>query len=291
MTSFPPPASPDFPGQPPTPDRNFWDHLQELRWRVLKGLVAVAVGFGVAYYFSNEILAFLVLPLIKVLPPGQRLIFTGLPEGFLIHLKIALGGGIFLAAPFWLYQFWSFVAPGLYQRERRWVVGLAGGASILLFLGACFGYFVVFPVAFSFFLSFGGDLMMPLPAAGSYFSLTLSLLLAFGLIFQLPLVLLFLGELGVISASTLSQKRKYAVLAIFVVSAILTPPEVMSQIIMAVSLIVLYELSLGLMRCREKRRKRSQKNAPDSATAQDRDPPNSKPGKSRDHPENPEETL
>ena len=246
--------SPGTPDPPPSDEApGFFEHLRELRSRAIKALLIVALGFGVAFNFSHEILAFLAHPLLSTLPAGQKLIYTSLPEGFIIHLKIGLWGGVFLSAPFWFYQLWSFVSPGLYQSEKSNLAWLSLAASSLLFIGAAFGYLVVFPLAFTFFLSFSSEIIAPLPALGPYFSLAMGLLLAFGVVFQLPLVLIFLGELGILSAETLSRGRKYAVLAIFVVAAILTPPDVVSQCLMAAALLFLYELSIKLISRREKK--------------------------------------
>lgn len=229
-------------------------HLRELRGRILKSLLGMALGFTVAYYFSEAILAFLIHPLTAVLPEGQKLIYTSLPDGFLVNLKIGLWGGVFLAAPWWLYQVWSFVAPGLYRSERSKVVGLAFSATLLLFLGAAFGYGLVFPLAFKFFVGFSNDMLTAMPALGPYFSLAMALLLAFGLVFQMPLVILFLANLGLFDARTLVKGRKYAILIIFIVAAILTPPDVISQCLMAGPMLVLYEISVKLVARGEKKR-------------------------------------
>ncbi len=229
-------------------------HLRELRVRIIRSLLAVAAGFGLSVNFSDRILAFLARPLQAALPPGQKLIYTGLPDGFLVSLKIGLWSGVLLSAPLWLYQLWAFAAPGLYRSERRKVAGLAAGASLLLLLGAAFGYGLVLPLAFKFFVSFSNDLMTALPDLKSYISLAMSLILAFGLVFQLPLVILFLAGLGLLSSGTLIRGRRYAVLIIFIVAAVLTPPDILSQILMALPMMLLYELSIRLVAGIEKRK-------------------------------------
>ncbi len=229
-------------------------HLRELRSRIIKTLVIIALGFGAAFHFSENLLAILVRPIQAVLPAGQKLIYTGLPDGFIVHLKIGLWGGVFLTAPLWLYQVWAFAAPGLYRSERRQVVGLALSATVFLFLGAAFGYWLVVPLAFKFFVGFSGDLLTALPALGPYFSLIMALLLAFGLVFQLPLAILFLADLGLVTAAALTRGRKYALLIIFIRSAVLTPPEVISQCLMAFPMLVLYELSIRLVARKERKR-------------------------------------
>jgi sec-independent protein translocase protein TatC len=228
-------------------------HLHDLRGRIIKSLLFMAIGFGVAFNFADQILAFLVMPLKAVLPPGQKLIYTGLPDGFLVSLKIGLWGGVFLSAPLWLYQVWAFVAPGLYRSERKKISGLACSATLLLFLGAGFGYALVLPLAFKFFVGFSNDLLMALPDLKSYFTLAMSLLLAFGLVFQLPLVILFMAGLGLVSSPLLIKGRKYAILLIFIVAAILTPPDILSQILMAIPMMGLYELSIRLVAKNERK--------------------------------------
>ena len=229
-------------------------HLHELRGRIIKSLLFIAVGFGVAFNFADQILAVLIMPLKAVLPPGQKLIYTGLPDGFLVSLKIGLWGGVFLSAPLWLYQVWAFVAPGLYRSERKKISGLTFSATLLLFLGAAFGYALVLPLAFKFFVGFSNDMLMALPDLKSYFALAMSLLLAFGLVFQLPLAILFLAGLGLVTSSLLTKGRKYAILLIFIVAAILTPPDVLSQILMAIPMMGLYELSIKLVARNEKKK-------------------------------------
>ena len=235
-------------------DGSILDHLRELRGRVIKCLLIVAIGFVVAFNFSEQILNFLIQPLADVLPDGQTLIFTGLPDAFLVNLKTGIWGGIFLTAPLWLYQVWAFVAPGLYRSEKKKIMSLVSAATILLFLGAAFGYWLVFPLAFKFFVSFSSGMLTAMPALGPYFSLVMALLLAFGLVFQLPLVILFLADLGLVNSIILTKGRKYAILIIFILAAILTPPDVISQCLMAAPMLILYEISLKLVKRNEKRR-------------------------------------
>jgi sec-independent protein translocase protein TatC len=230
----------------------FLDHLGELRSRVLKGLVAIVPAIFIAYEMSGRILSFLSAPLRAAMPPGQGLIATALPETFLIHMKIALWGGVFLSSPFWLYQLWAFVAPGLYRTERRAAVKLTAAAVTLMAGGAAFAYYVVIPAGFVFFLSFGSGEVTVLPAIQGYLSLVMTLLVAFGAAFQLPLLLLFLAAVGLVDSDKLSRFRRFAILAIVILAAFLTPPDVVSQILMSIPLILLYELSLFLIRGREK---------------------------------------
>jgi len=183
-------------------------------------------------------------PLIGVMQTGDKLIFTGLPEAFFTYLKVAFLSGIILAAPVIFYQFWMFVAPGLYDKEKRLMLPVVVLSTIFFVGGAFFGYFIVFPYGFKFFLGFSSDIIRPLPSMREYLSFASTLLLAFGLVFELPLIVTFLAKLGMVSVSFLKKNRKYAILLFFTVAAILTPPDVVTQIMMALPLMVLYEISI-----------------------------------------------
>ncbi|MGL4208854.1 MAG: twin-arginine translocase subunit TatC [Candidatus Adiutrix sp.] len=232
---------------------DLFNHLSELRSRIIKALLFIALGFMASYNFAPFLISFLIKPLREVLPAGQNLIATGLTDNFIIHLKVALWGGIFLTAPLWLYQLWAFVAPGLYRHEKRQIVYLALAAAILLLGGAAFAYFAVFPLAFTFFISYSNETVSILPAIGPYLSLVMTMLIAFGLAFQLPLLLFFLALIGLIDADFLRKFRPYAVLIIVILAALLTPPDVISQILMAVPLWLLYEISVGIIAHRGKK--------------------------------------
>jgi sec-independent protein translocase protein TatC len=186
------------------------------------------------------------------MPEGTSLIATGLPETFLVHLKIALWAGVIVSSPFWLWQLWAFVAPGLYQREKKAAARLTAGAVGLLLAGAAFAYWAVLPIGFKFFMSFGGDNITILPVIHEYLSLVMTLLLSFGLAFELPLCLMFLASAGVVDSKRLSRFRPYAVVIIVTLSAFLTPPDVVSQILMSIPMLGLYELSLFLIRRKER---------------------------------------
>ena len=222
----------------------FTAHLEELRKRLIICFISMGVGFLICFGFKEQLFHILVLPLIKVMKEGDTLVFTGLPEAFFTYLKVAFLAGIILASPVILYEFWMFVAPGLYKKERRLLAPIVLLSSFFFIGGALFGYFVVFPWGFKFFLGFATDIIRPLPSMKEYFGFSAKLLLAFGLIFELPLVLTFLAKLGLVSVDFLKKSRKYAVLLAFVVAAILTPPDVITQIMMALPLIILYEISI-----------------------------------------------
>jgi len=222
----------------------FTAHLEELRKRLIVCFVAVGVGFVAAYGFKEKLFQILTRPLISVMNTQDNLIFTGLPEAFFTYLKVAFLAGLMLAAPVIIYQFWMFVAPGLYDKEKRHLIPIVFLSSVFFIGGALFGYFIVFPFGFKFFLGFATDTIRPLPSMKEYLGFAAKLLLAFGLVFELPLVITFLARLGLVSVDFLKKNRKYALLLFFVFAAILTPPDVVTQIMMALPLMVLYEISI-----------------------------------------------
>ena len=222
----------------------FTNHLDELRKRIIICIVAVAVGFLGSYFFAEQIFDILIKPLTAELPPDSTFIFTGLPEAFFVYLKLSLFGGILLASPVLLWEVWCFVAPGLYDQEKKYVYPFVIFSTVLFPTGVSFGYFVVFPIAFKFFMGYSSEIIKPLPSIKEYLNFSCKLLFAFGVVFELPLFVLFLAKIGLVNEKMLRSKRKFAILGIFVVAAILTPPDVVSQILMAIPLLVLYEISI-----------------------------------------------
>ena len=222
----------------------FLGHLEELRKRLVACAIAVGVGFVASYAFSERLFQVLILPLKAVMPAGERLIFTNLPEMFFTYLKVAFLSGILLVAPFIFYQLWMFVAPGLYRNEKKFVIPFVITSTILFVGGSLFGYFVVFPFGFKFFIGFSNEYVKALPSVKEYFSFAIKLLFAFGLVFELPVVIFFLTKMGIVTPEVLRKKRKYAILLTFVLGAILTPPDVITQCMMAVPLILLYEIGI-----------------------------------------------
>jgi len=222
----------------------FTSHLEELRKRLITAFIAVGVGFVIAFGFKERLFKILVQPLVNVMKEGETLIYTGLPEAFFTYLKVAFLTGLIVASPIILYQFWMFVAPGLYKKERRMMMPIVVLSSFFFMGGALFGYFIVFPWGFKFFLGFATDTIRPLPSMKEYFGFSAKMLLAFGLVFELPLVLTFLAKLGIVSVEFLKKNRKYAILVFFAGAAILTPPDVITQIMMALPLMILYEISI-----------------------------------------------
>ncbi|MBL0700109.1 MAG: twin-arginine translocase subunit TatC [Desulfosarcina sp.] len=222
----------------------FTAHLEELRTRLITCAIAIGAGFAVAYFFKEKIFQILTRPLMRIMESGDKLIFTGLPEAFFTYLKVALLAGIILAAPVLLYQFWLFVAPGLYQKERKLLIPIVFLSTFFFVGGAFFGYFIVFPFGFKFFLGFASESIRPMPSMKEYLTFASKLLLAFGVVFELPIVITFLARLGIVSVEFLKKNRKYAMLIFFAGSAILTPPDVITQLMMAFPLMVLYEISI-----------------------------------------------
>lgn len=234
---------------------SFTAHLAELRKRLVICFIAVGIGFGVAYAYSAQIFEWLVQPLIGVLPPGDKLVFTALPEAFFIYLKASLIAGVVLASPVIFYQLWMFIAPGLYQKEKRFVLPFVIISSLLFAGGALFGYYVVFPVGFRFLVGFSTENIRALPSLQLYLTFCLKLLLGFGLVFEFPVLAYFLGRIGVINSRMMAKNRRIAVLLIFIVAAVITPPDVVSQILLAVPLYLLYECSIIIVKFTGKKRK------------------------------------
>jgi sec-independent protein translocase protein TatC len=233
------------------------DHLIELRTRIIRALLALTVGFFICLYFADEILGWLVRPLKQAFPEGEgQLIFTKLPEVFFVELKVALFAGFMVSFPVIANQLWAFVAPGLYAREKKAFLPFLIATPVLFTAGAALAYFVVMPTAFRFFLGFGGEAgglaVQALPSAGDYLGLVMQFILAFGLTFLLPVLLLLLHRAGIITRAQMAGARRYVIVGIFIIAAIVTPPDPGSQIILAVPLWLLFEASLLLMRFQEK---------------------------------------
>jgi sec-independent protein translocase protein TatC len=222
-------------------------HLQELRKRLILSFIAVGIGFILCYTFADSIFNILAAPLMKMMPKGGSLIFISVAEAFFTYMKVAFIAGIILTSPFILYQIWAFVAPGLYQKEKKYVVPFVLGGSFFFALGVFFGYFVAIPVGFKFLLGYATDFIKPMPSMKEYLSFSIKFLLAFGLVFEFPVVLVLLAKIGIIDAKMLARQRKYAILLIFIFAAAVTPsPDLISQVLMALPLMGLYELSILL---------------------------------------------
>ena len=233
------------------------DHLIELRTRLVRAVFALLVAFGICYYFVDQLTGFLVLPLKQAFPEGNgQLIFTKLPEIFFVEIKVALFGGFMLSFPIIANQLWAFVAPGLYADEKRAFLPFLIATPVLFLLGAALAYFVVMPFAFVWFLGFGGERgglnVEALPAVGDYLGLVMQFILAFGITFLLPVLLLLLNRAGIVTREQLVGARRYAIVGIMIVSAVVTPPDPGTMILLAVPLLLLFEGSLILMRVQER---------------------------------------
>jgi len=241
------------------------DHLIELRTRLIRSVLAILILFLISYYFADHIYAFLVRPLAAIYTrQGARLIFTALHEVFFTYVKVALFTAVMLAFPYIAIQIWKFVAPGLYKNEKKAFLPFLVFTPILFFAGAALVYYVIFPLAWKFFLSFespgiDGGLPIQLEAkVNEYLSLVMKLIFAFGVSFELPLLLTLLARVGLATSKGLAEKRKYAIVAAFVAAAVLTPPDPISQISLAVPIILLYEGSIIAVRMVERRRAREE---------------------------------
>ena len=229
-------------------------HLQEMRKRLVFSFIAVGLGFALCYAFSQTLFDILAAPLVKMMPPGGTLIFTSVAEAFFTYMKVAFVGGLVVTSPFILYQVWAFVAPGLYRNEKKYAIPFILAGSVAFILGILFGYWVALPVGFKFLLGYATDFIKPMPSIKEYFSFSIKFLLAFGLVFEFPVLLVLLARIGVIDAKMLARQRKYAILLIFIFAAVMTPPDIVSQLIMALPLIGLFELSILLSRLFGKKR-------------------------------------
>ena len=234
------------------------DHLIELRKRLVRAFMALGVAFVVCLYFADRIFAILVRPLAGAFPHGQgRLIYTKLYEAFFVNIKVAMFAAFFLSFPIIANQLWAFVAPGLYAREKKAFLPFLLATPVLFALGASLAYFVVMPTAFKWFLSFqgisSGLQQEALPAMGDYLDLVMRFIFCFGAAFLLPVLLLLLQRAGLVSRAQLVGARRYVIVAIFIVAAVITPPDVVSQFALALPLLALFEGTLLLMRFNESR--------------------------------------
>jgi sec-independent protein translocase protein TatC len=225
-----------------------FDHIDELRVRLMRCLVVFFFGFIIFYFLSEPILAVLRKPLFEVLPvEQQKLYFTSLFENFLTHLKIAGYASVFCLSPYYFYQVWAFIAPGLYPRERKLVVPFISLATLFFIGGACFAYLILFPVGFRYFVTYGGPADVPLLTIDSYYGTCLKLLLLFGLSFELPVLICLLGFLGVVDAELLRAHRRTAIIGITLMAALFAPPDAVSMLILGVPLVLLFEASIWIV--------------------------------------------
>ncbi len=221
---------------------SFLDHLEELRWRILKSLAVVILFSIVAYLFSEHLLSFLTRPV----PEDVQLIFTTPTGAFLVSIKVAIIFGILASLPVIFYQIWAFVIPGLLEKEIRLAVAVVASATLCFLLGFAFAYFIILPFGLRFLFSFQTSYLAPMPDISSYVGFAGRLFLAFGIVFELPLLSFLLSKMGLLTPAFLRSKRRYAIAVIFILAALLTPPDVITQILLAAPLILLYEVSIWI---------------------------------------------
>lgn len=237
---------------------SFLGHIDEFRKRLIRCLWLFLIAFGLCYTFSDFFLAFLRKPLFENVPPEyQKIYFTHLFENFLTHLKVSVYAGFLIISPYCCYEFWGFVSPGLYPKERRFIIPLIFFAVFFFIGGASFAYWVLLPVAFKYFIHYGSpDTEMPLITMDGYYGTCMKLLLLFGLAFELPVLVCVFGYFHLVDASFLRQHRKTAILLITVLSALFAPPDALSMIILGVPLVLLYEMSILVVQWLGRKRKR-----------------------------------
>jgi sec-independent protein translocase protein TatC len=221
------------------------DHLEELRSRLLRAIATLFVAFLPCWYWVDEIFAFLQRPILKLLPPGKKLAYTGITDPFILYFKVAALAAVFAASPFILYQFWRFVAPGLYKHERRYLLPFLFFGSVFFLSGGAFAYYVAFPLAAEFLLKIGGA-FEPVITIERYFGFQMTIILGLGLMFELPIVIFVLAAVGLVTPRFLLRNFRWAVVIIFVVAAIITPTsDVLNLCVFAIHAILLYLLGVG----------------------------------------------
>ena len=226
------------------PPSRLVDHLIELRSRLLRGVVGLIVVFLALMPFADTLYNRLAAPLISKLPAGGHMIAVDPAGGFFVPMKLAFFAALFVSAPWLLYQAWAFVAPGLYQKEKKLAMPLLVSAVLLFYAGCAFAYFLVLPAVFGFLTQFTPDVVQMMPDLGKYVDFVLVIFLAFGASFELPVALVILVALGWVTPKQLREWRGYAVVGIFVIAAIITPPDVVSQLMLAIPMMILYELGI-----------------------------------------------
>lgn len=226
----------------------FISHLVELRNRLMRSVVAVVVVFVCLFPWASNIYDLLALPMMQALPEGTRMIATGVVAPFFVPMKVTLMVAFVLALPFVLYQAWAFIAPGLYAHEKRLGLPLVVGSTVLFMCGMAFCYFFVFGTVFKFIASFAPKSITPAPDIEQYLSFVMSMFLAFGLTFEVPVFVIVLAKMGIVDVAKLKEARPYVIVGAFVVAAVVTPPDVVSQLMLAIPMCLLYELGVFLAR-------------------------------------------
>jgi sec-independent protein translocase protein TatC len=232
------------------------EHLTDLRVRIVNCVLILVIATGVCYGFSDHIFNFVRAPIAPYLPDGG-LIYTGPLDKFIAHLKLSFVCGILVSCPLWLWQVWLFIAPGLYAKEKRYAAGFIFSGSGLFILGAAFSYYIALPMAFEFLMHFGGNVDKPMISIDAYMGFFSQMCLMFGVAFELPLVIVVLGMLGIVNQAFLKKNRRYAVMTIAVIAAVITPPDLLSMIMMLAPMLVLFESSVIIVGMFEKKRRES----------------------------------
>lgn len=227
---------------------SFLEHLDELRRRIINAVIALFAGFLIAFGFVGYIFDFVIRPMQEMLPEGQTLIYTVPTEAFILDIKLALIAGLVMASPVVMYQVWRFIAPGLYVNEKKWAIPFVVLTTICFVTGAAFSHYVVFPFAWEFFGNYGAsrDIVTFMPRIENAFSMYIRLILAFGVVFEMPTLVLFLARMGVLTPRFMIKNFRFFVLIAVIVAAVITPPDVVSQLAMTGPMIALYGISIGI---------------------------------------------
>lgn len=242
-------------------------HLVELRQRLLKVVIAIAICFAPCAWFANDLFTIVATPLIKKMPVGTSMIATSLISPFMAPLKLSLFVALFIAMPYVLFQVWAFVAPGLYKREKRFAVPLMISSIVLFYAGVAFAYFVVFPLMFAFLTTTAPTGVQVMTDISNYLDFVLLLFFAFGIAFEMPVATVLLAATGLVRVETMTKNRGYVILGIFVIAAFLTPPDALSQTAMALPMWLLYEIGIVLSRILLREREAQRRNEEQSASS------------------------
>jgi sec-independent protein translocase protein TatC len=235
---------------------SLFEHLSELRYRLMVSAASILVLFCINIFFANDILLFLKKPLTAVLPnASQSLHFTGPLDVFLVGIKVAFLTAIVGASPIWMSQFWRFIAPALYQKERRFILPFIVASVLLFLLGVSFCFFIILPMTLQFLISMGQEVGTPMITITDYISLLIVCIFGFGAVFEAPLILVLLASLGVVSVEQLTASRRHVIVGILILAALLTPPDPLSQVGMSIPLYIMYELSIVIIRMMKRRKK------------------------------------
>ena len=241
------PAALPAPESPESPEKmSFLEHLDELRRRIVFSVLSLAIAFVISFTFSTQIFEFLMGPMAMALPEGGELIATKVPEIFVLYLKMSFFVAIFVASPAWVTQVWLFIAPGLYQTEKKFAVPFIFFGTGFFILGAAFSHYTVFPTAVNFLTTFGSEEIAVKPTVSEVFSFYSRIILGTGIVFQIPTVVFLLARIGLVTPGFLWRNFKYAVLTIFITAAIITPPDVVTQTLLALPMVTLYLISIGI---------------------------------------------